>query len=168
MSFKSAKSNILMIGERKNELGGSLFYDIHNELGANIPTPDLNEAKKQIYAITDCINQSLFYACHDISDGGIAVALSEMTFGNSIGIDVHVDGDISMEKILFSETGGFVVEVDNKNIQKVENILKSYELNYSNIGKTTSNSEIKMNDVINLSLGDAKELWSNGLRNKLK
>ena len=74
----------------------------------------------------------------------------------------------SLEKILFSETGGFVVEVDNKNIQKVENILQSYKLKYSNIGKTTSASEIKMNGVINILLDDAKELWSNGLRNKLK
>ena len=168
MSFKSAESIILMIGERKNELGGSLFYDIHNELGANIPKPNLDETKNQIYAITDCIDQNLFHACHDISDGGIAVALSEMTFENNIGLDAHVGGIISLEKILFSETGGFVVEVDNTNIQKVENILQSYKLKYSNIGKTTSTSEIKMNGVINIPLDDAKELWSNGLRNKLK
>ena len=168
MSFKSAESIILMIGERKNELGGSLFYDIHNELGANVPTPNLDETKNQIYAITDCIDQNLFYACHDISDGGIAVALSEMTFENNIGLDAHVGGVISLEKILFSETGGFVVEVDNTNIQKVENILQSYKLKYSNIGKTTITSEIKMNGVINIPLDDAKELWSNGLRNKLK
>ena len=168
MSFKSAESIILMIGERKNELGGSLFYDIHNELGANVPTPNLDETKNQIYAITDCIDQNLFYACHDISDGGIAIALSEMTFENNIGLDAHIGGVISLEKILFSETGGFVVEVDNKNIQKVENILQRYKLKYSNIGKTTSTSEIKMNGVINIPLDDAKELWSNGLRNKLK
>ena len=168
MSFKSTESIILMIGERKNELGGSLFYDIHNELGANVPTPNLDETKNQIYAITDCIDQNLFYACHDISDGGIAIALSEMTFENNIGLDAHIGGVISLEKILFSETGGFVVEVDNKNIQKVENILQRYKLKYSNIGKTTSTSEIKMNGVINIPLDDAKELWSNGLRNKLK
>jgi len=168
MSFKSADSNILMIGERKDELGGSLFYDIHNELGANVPTPDLDEAKNQIYAITDCIDQNLFYACHDISDGGIAVALSEMTFENNIGCSVHIQGNLSLGKLLFTETGGFVVEVKNTNIQKVERILKSYELNYSNIGKTTSTAKIKMNDVVNISLVAAKKLWSDGLRNKLK
>ena len=168
MSFKKVKSNILMIGDRKNELGGSVFYDIHNELGANVPVPNLNETKNQIYAITDCIDQNLFYACHDISDGGISIAISEMTFENNIGVDVHIDGDISLEKILFSETGGFVIEVDNKNIQKVENILTSYKLNYSNIGKTTGKQQIKMNGVIDLVLDEAKELWSNGLRNKLK
>ena len=168
MSFKSADSNILMIGERKDELGGSLFYDIHNELGANVPTPDLDEAKNQIYAITDCIDQNLFYPCHDISDGGIAVALSEMTFENNIGCSVHIQGNLSLGKLLFTETGGFVVEVKNTNIQKVERILKSYELNYSNIGKTTSTAKIKMNDVVNISLVAAKKLWSDGLRNKLK
>ena len=69
-----------MLGLRKNEMGGSLFYQLNNELGANVPNPDLNEVKKQIYAITDCIDQSLLNSCHDISDGGLAVALAEMSF----------------------------------------------------------------------------------------
>ena len=157
-----------MIGVRKDELGGSLFYGIHNEVGANVPMPDLDEVKNQIYAITDCIDQGLFYACHDISDGGVAIALSEMTFENNIGCSAHIQGGLSLEKLLFTETGGFVIEVDIKNTQKVENIFKSYGLNYSNIGKTTRTPEIKMNDVIKISLNDAKNLWSNGLRNKLK
>ena len=66
MSFKKENSPIILIGKRKNELGGSIFYDLHNELGKNVPTPDLEEVKNQIYAITDCIEKSLVYACHDI------------------------------------------------------------------------------------------------------
>ena len=73
MPFKKINSKLFMIGKRKDELGGSLYYNLFSELGANVPDPDLNEVKHQIYAVTDCIDNSLIESCHDISDGGIAL-----------------------------------------------------------------------------------------------
>ena len=168
MSFKKENSMILMLGLRKNEMGGSLFYQLNNELGANVPNPDLNEVKKQIYAITDCVDQSLLNSCHDISDGGLAVALAEMSFKNEIGFDIKIKQDYNDETLLFSETGGFVLETDSNNIDDVENIFNKYNLNYQNIGKTNSSSRLIINKSINLELKKAKTLWENGLRNKLK
>ena len=115
MSFKKENSVIILIGKRKNELGGSIFYDLHNELGKNVPDPDLVEVKNQIYGVTDCIEQGLVFACHDISEGGVATSLCEMTFGNSIGCSIKIESKLSTEKILFSETGGFVLETKKEN-----------------------------------------------------
>jgi len=168
MSLKNADNVVLMIGARKNELGGSLFYDLHDELGANVPTPDLNEAKNQVYAITDCIDQILLSSCHDISDGGIATALSEMTFENNIGLCVTIPGDLAIEKLLFTETGGFVIEIDEKNLSQVESVLQGYDLDCYNIGTTTKEPKISINDSIDISVEEAKHLWDNGLRNKIK
>ena len=168
MSFKKENSTILMLGLRKNEMGGSLFYQLNNELGANVPNPDLNEVKKQIYAITDCIDQSLLNSCHDISDGGLAVALAEMSFKNEIGFDIKIKQDYNDGVLLFSETGGFVLETDNDNINDVENIFNKYNLSFQNIGKTNNSSRLRINESINLELKKAKTLWENGLRNKLK
>ena len=155
-------------GSRKNELGGSLFYDMHGELGANVPSPDLEKVKTQIYAITDCIEEQLFLSCHDISDGGLAVAISEMTFGNNIGCDVVVPGNLALEKLLFSETGGFIIETEPKHLQQIKNIFKSHEVDYHNIGSTSDNGRIRINDAIDLDVKEAKSLWSNGLRDKIK
>ena len=168
MSFKKENSTILMLGLRKKEMGGSLFYQLNNELGANVPNPDLNEVKKQIYAITDCIDQSLLNSCHDISDGGLAVALAEMSFKNEIGFDIKIKQDYNDGILLFSETGGFVLETDNDNINDVENIFNNYNLSFQNIGKTNNSSILRINESINLELKKAKTLWENGLRNKLK
>ena len=168
MSLKNADNVVLMIGARKNELGGSLFYDLHGELGANVPTPDLNEAKNQVYAITDCIDRVLLSSCHDISDGGIATALSEMTFENNIGLCVTIPGDLAIEKLLFTETGGFVIEIDEKNLSQVESVLQGYDLDCYNIGTTTKEPKISINDSIYISVEEAKHLWDNGLRNKIK
>ena len=168
MSFKNENSIILMVGSRKNELGGSLYYDIHGKLGANVPSPNLDEVKNQIYAITDCIEERLFLSCHDISDGGVAVAISEMTFKNNIGCDVMIPGNLALEKLLFSETGGFIIETEQKHIQKIKNVFKAYDIDYHNIGKTSNSDRIRFNNTINLDLKEAKILWVNGLRDKIK
>ena len=71
MVLKDNDSMLFMIGERKNELGGSAYYNLYDELGSNVPMPDLDEVRNQIYAITDCIDFKLIKSCHDISDGGV-------------------------------------------------------------------------------------------------
>jgi len=57
--FQNNDSVILLIGERKNELGGSVYYSLKNELGANVPKPNFEEVKNQIFALTDCIDDGL-------------------------------------------------------------------------------------------------------------
>ena len=168
MSFKSPYSKIFMIGKRKDELGGSLYYSLHKELGSNVPNPNINEVKDQIYAITDSIDGNLINACHDISDGGVAVTLSEMTFENNIGCSVNIPGKLSVEKLLFSETGGFIIEVIDSNVDAIKNIFQNYNLGIDLIGETTKEKYIKINDKINLSTEETKELWLNGLRDKIK
>ena len=168
MSFKSPGSKIFMIGKRKDELGGSLYYSLHKELGANVPNPNIDKVKDQIYAITDSIDSNLINACHDISDGGIAVTLSEMTFENNIGCSVNIPGNLSFEKLLFSETGGFIIEVINSNVDEIKEIFQSYNLEIDLIGGTTKEKYIKINDKIDLNTEEAKKLWLNGLRDKIK
>lgn len=167
MSFKKTDSILLMVGERKNELGGSIYYGLFEELGANVPRPDFEEVKKQIYAITDCIDDGLILSCHDISDGGIATAIAEMTFENEIGCNVIVPGHFLIDQWLFSETGGFVLEVSPGDVAGVQTIFSRHHLEAMEIGKTVLSSSLVINDAINISVRKAKEAWANGLRDKL-
>ena len=166
MSFKKEGSALIMIGKRKNELGGSIYYSLHNELGRNVPKPNLVEVKNQIYSLTDCIEQDLIIACHDISEGGIAAALSEMTFEYSIGCDVKIDSELSIEKTLFSETGGFVLEADNNQVESIRSVFRKRNLDIYVIGKTGGN-RIQIHDTINILIEEAKTCWENGLKEKL-
>ena len=168
MSFKKINSKIFMVGQRKDELGGSLYYNLFGELGANVPSPDLNEVKDQIYAITDCIDNKLIESCHDISDGGIAVALSEMTFENNIGCSVTIPGTLSIEKLLFSETGGFIIEVEDSKAENVNEIFNNHNINLELIGETCKDQRLVVNDAINMEVEEIKSLWTNGLREKIK
>jgi phosphoribosylformylglycinamidine synthase subunit PurL len=202
MSFTQAGSNIIMVGERKDECGGSVYYSIFNELGANVPKPSVEEAVREINALTDCIESGLVNSCHDISDGGLATCLAEMTFRHNIGCKVmfeyssnrHLErserssvadeagqnqnhpldkegqtksGEITLDKFLFSQTGGFILEVSDQNLEAVTANFAKYNIPTYNVGKTTDDGKIQIADVIDLELEIAKERWNNGLREKL-
>ena len=164
--FQETDSTLIMIGDRKNELGGSVYYSLKNELGANVPKPNLEEVKNQLFALTDCIDNGLVLSCHDIADGGIASALAEMTFRNSIGCNVNIESDLSPDKILFSETGGFILEVLPKNIDVIKSIFSNYSLDIFDIGSTGGES-IEINGITDIYVNETKKAWTNGLREKL-
>ena len=191
MSFTQSNSNIIMIGDRKDECGGSVYYSLFDKLGANVPMPSVEEAVREINALTDCIDIGLINSCHDISDGGLATCLAEMSFKNNIGCkvnhrsnDVNTNsleinypldkdgqslsfGEITIDKFLFSQTGGFVLEVSDQNIESIEQIFAKYNIPTFKLGKTTSEQIIQLDEVINLDLQVAKERWTKGLREKL-
>ena len=164
--FQKLDSVVLMIGERKNELGGSVYYSLYDEMGANVPKPNLEEVKNQIFALTDCIDDGLVLSCHDISDGGVASTLADMTFGNDIGCDINIDSNLLNEKLLWSETGGFILEISLANVDGIKTIFSHVELDVYEIGKTVGNL-IQINNVVGLTVNKAKEAWTNGLREKL-
>jgi phosphoribosylformylglycinamidine synthase len=166
MHFQKSDSVILMIGERKDELGGSVYYSLYDKLGAQVPKPNLDEVKNQIFAITDCIDRKLLLSCHDIADGGIASALAEMTFHNNIGCKVNIESNLSPTKILFSETGGFVAETSWKNVKKVQSKFSSYGLDAYEIG-TTGGESININEILDSLVVNVRKAWMNGLRDKL-
>ena len=167
MHFQKSDSIILMVGERKDELGGSVYYSIYNELGINLPMPDLKEVKNQIFALNNCIEKRLVLSCHDIADGGVASAVAEMTFGNEIGCDIKIINDLRTDKTLFSETGGFVLELSMNNIEAVQSIFSNYGIELIKIGSTNNSGVMIFNSVVKLSVKKVKDAWTNGLREKL-
>ena len=167
MHFQKSDSILLMVGQRKDELGGSVYYSLYNELGTNLPKPDLKEVKNQIFALNNCIEKRLILSCHDIADGGVASAVAEMTFGNEIGCDVKIIDDLRTDTILFSETGGFILELSMNNMEAVQSIFSHHGIELIKIGSTNDSRAMVFNSVVKLSVKHAKDAWTNGLREKL-
>jgi phosphoribosylformylglycinamidine synthase len=122
--------------------------------------------KPQLFALTDCIDDGLVLSCHDIADGGIASALAEMTFGNSLGCNVKIESDLSPDKILFSETCGFILEILPKNINARKSVCSNYGSDVFEIC-STGGRLIEINGIANISVNEAKDMWTNGLRKLL-
>lgn len=167
MHCKKAGSTLCLIGERKDECGGSVYYDLLGALGALLPKPILPEVEAAMFAMTDAIDAGLVLAAHDISDGGIATTLAEMSFKNEIGCEVVIPSDLTPDTILFGETGGFVIEVDPLHVVAVRDICAKQNVRLIEIGRTTAEKKLHMNEVIDIDLALAKEAWTNGLRDKL-
>ncbi len=118
MDLKQEGNLLYLLGSTRDELGASMFYRIHGELGANVPVVIPAEGKKLFDALSTATADRLVRSCHDLSDGGLAVALAEMAFAGGLGLDVDISEvgaaeGLADHVVLFSESPSrFVVEVE--------------------------------------------------------
>jgi phosphoribosylformylglycinamidine synthase II len=177
--LKAAGDKLYMIGPRYDELGGSEYYKtVHGVIGANVPIVRYELERNMIYAVIDAIDQGLVAACHDISNGGLAATAAEMALVRpaKFGFEIELDktGDVSMrtDKLLFSESAGFVIEVKPGMEARMEELLKSYNLEPVEIGKVTEARRIVMNrngkTVMDLDLDEARKVWTAGLAEAMR
>jgi phosphoribosylformylglycinamidine synthase len=90
MDLKQEANWLYLVGETKDELGGSHFAHIHGMVGGCVPQVDSVRAKVTFSAIYRAIHAGLVRACHDLSEGGLAVAVAEMAFAGGCGADVRL------------------------------------------------------------------------------
>ena len=88
--FKAAGDLIYLIGKTYDELGGSEFYRLFGELGENVPVVRKEEARKLYFKVMAANGRGLLESCHDLSDGGLAVALVEAAFGGGLGVEMEL------------------------------------------------------------------------------
>jgi phosphoribosylformylglycinamidine synthase II len=169
MDVKKTGNFIFVVGETKNELGGSHYYKIKGQLGANVPKVDLKMAAKTARKISEAINAGLVESCHDCSEGGVAIAMAEMAFAGGLGIEADLRGMVKSSDCprsdtqLFSEScSRYLVEVRPENYDKFARLMLN--LPFGQIGKVTEERKlvIKSQDgkkIINLELDLLKEAW---------
>ena len=90
MYAKEAGNLIYIVGNTRDELGGSHYYDLVNAIGNNVPKVYFNQAKKTFTALSKATHKGLVRSMHDCSDGGIAVALAEMAFSGGLGMEIFL------------------------------------------------------------------------------
>ncbi len=165
MDAKQAGDLVYLIGDTKNELGGSEYFDLHGVLGKHAPQVDGQTAKIRYQAIYQAIQQGLLQSCHDCSDGGVAVSLAEVAFAGDLGMDLDVEKpchNLRLDEFLFSESASrFVVTVSPKHQQDFERLLT--QQSYFYLGKTTKNRLFQIRyaqrDVILAPIQELKTAW---------
>ncbi len=115
--LRRAGNTMLLVGTRKDELGGSLFYrKCLDHKGGKVPEFRGSLEKKMADWVLRIIHEGKAFSVHDISSGGLAVAASEMAMASGkFGIELTLD---SSPVILFSETPGYLMEVAPEFIQE--------------------------------------------------
>src|SRR5207253_3141203 len=106
MDLKTPGNDLYLVGVTKDELGGSHYHVVTGQQGGNVPTVDLQQAPTIFAAVHSAITKGLIRSCHDLSEGGLAVAIAEMAFAGGVGADVTSLNASELPEVtrLFSES----------------------------------------------------------------
>lgn len=168
--FKRPDENVYVLGLTKNELGGSEYADALGVCGS-VPQVDAVSARIRYERMHEAITTGLVSAAHDVSDGGLAVAVAEMALAGRIGADIDVDKIPALdcplpEQRLYSESASrFVVTVPDDRRGAFEALFADDFM--AAIGRTTSDEKLTLRAgsaiLANASVEDLATAWKKTL-----
>jgi phosphoribosylformylglycinamidine synthase len=172
MDVKSAGNLLYLVGETKEELGGSHFAVVNGLTGGMPPTVDARLAKQIFTAMHRAIAAGLVQACHDLSEGGLAAAAAEMAFAGGLGLEINLDNmpecrrGLSAQALLFSESNTrFLCEVAASAASEFEHAFG--ELQLTRLGTVTERPELCIvhggRNVIQCDIAKLKAAWQRPL-----
>jgi phosphoribosylformylglycinamidine synthase len=173
MELKQPGNIVYMVGRTYCELGGSSYYENKGYLGNTVPHVRIEQAKKNMDLITEAIDRGYLRACHDLSDGGLAVASAEMAFSSGYGLEldlskVPITREVSRNDfILFSESNSrFLVEVTEKCRHDFEALMK--KTYYAEVGVVKKNPTLSITGLdgkqaIHSDLAELRRRWKSTL-----
>jgi len=171
--FKSVGNPIYLIGkETEKEMGGSEYYNIMKNDGGIVPKTDIKILKNCMKGILSAIDKEYIASCHDTSEGGTGVCLSEMAIGGDIGCEVdlsEIGKDLRSDFKLFSESNTrWIIEVKKDKQKMLEEILSKNNTPFVKIGQTAKDRLI-INDggckLIDQKIDDLRDIWKNAIWN---
>ncbi len=175
MYAKSAGNLIYVVGNTRNELGASHYYDLYKAVGNQVPKIYPRESRKSFFALSRAAQKGLVRSMHDCSDGGLSVALAEMAFSGNLGLQAFLgevpyikSSGIDNAAILFSESNSrFVVEVEKGKQKDFQKELKGCA--FGLVGCLTDKPDFKIYGLdgkvcVQASIKELKEAWQKPLK----
>ena len=138
-NLKKNNSKIILIGKTFGHLEQSVFFEqIFSIYEGQPPEVNLTNEKNNGESVLEIINKDLVNSVHDISSGGLIVALAEMSIGSDYGLKINKPKKLtnSIEYFFGEDQGRYLLEIDNEKMSKVENILENNNIYYEIIGST--------------------------------
>lgn len=188
MRLREPGSMLLLLGERDTALGASAYREVlerlcdlsHDSLlGSRLPTPDLQQLRREIAFLAEIIDAGCIAACHDISDGGLLLALFEMLvpqrgIGGDLGVQVDlssIDSSLSTDALLFNESPGFILEVPSRHAPTIRTRARDAGVTLTEIGCSTMASVLEVtrgnNPLLRASVPELLAIWERGLADAL-
>ncbi len=157
--------SIWLIGKTKEEMGASLYYRSIGKDCPNIPKTDFDSFIPRMEQLIQAIEQGEVVACHDISTGGIAVAVIEMCM-SGVGANIGLGEDMRADVELFSESNGrWIVQVANGKEKGFARRF-DYATRIGEVGKNIAFS--KDNDVIaEFEIDELRSAWTRPVWDRL-
>ena len=164
--FKKDNSHLLLIGKTFGHLEQSVFYEeIFSISEGSPPEVNLLNEKNNGESVLEIIKNELVNSVHDVSSGGLLIALAEMSINSSFGAKINKPKELTNPfKYFFGEDQSrYILEIDEKNVIKVEKILKNNNIFFEDIGFTQKNF-FEINDLMKIDIKDLYKInnqWYN-------
>jgi phosphoribosylformylglycinamidine synthase len=164
-------NNIYLLGTTKDELDGSAWAEtIHGHLGGKPPVVDLASEKKLADLIHGAAIQGMIEAAHDISEGGLAIAIVEAALRFNVGARIWLDellerDNLDLTAALFSESQArVIVSVGREDDVKFQSLCEARGVPVLRIGVTDKASgSIEIKDLASFELNEVREGWARTL-----
>jgi phosphoribosylformylglycinamidine synthase subunit PurL len=169
--WQDTGNNIYLLGLNRDELDGSAWADIiHDHLGGKPPIVNLGEEKKLADLLQGAAMQGMIEAAHDLSEGGLAVAVAESCLRFNVGARIWLDelmerDGLDLTAAMFSESQGrVIVSIGREDDVKFQGLCEARGVPVLRIGVTDSESEsLDIKDVATLELNQIREGWAKAL-----
>ena len=165
-NFKNFNNVIILIGKTFGHLEQSSYLkENFSIIDGRPPEINLLNEKNNGEIVLNLMNKNLVEAAHDISSGGLILALSEMSIGSKIGVKIEKPKKLrNLTEYFFGEDQSrYILEISKKNLLKVEEMLKSNNIYYENIG-STQNDYFEIEGEMKTNINDLFEInnqWYN-------
>jgi phosphoribosylformylglycinamidine synthase len=167
MDFKKQDDIIYIVGETRDELGASEYYEMRDYIGLNVPQVDSEESIKIFNAVSKAIEEGVTSSVHGIYRGGLGVALSQAAFAGELGAEIDLSKVPTKlkrnDKILYSESASrFIISVSPQNKEAFEKIMDGISI--SQIGNVCSHQNLIIKgvddqEIINENVLELKKSW---------
>lgn len=168
-NFKDEGDLIFLLGKTDNKIDGSEYLNtFHNLIQGDAPEINLQEEKKLIDTLVEAAKCKILKSAHDISDGGLAIALAESCIcdkNNQIGCKINFAYQSRKDFTLFNEAQGrAIISIEKKNLEVLKGICDKNNLKCLLIGETILN-KFELNEEINVTLDSMNEAYFNSIEN---
>lgn len=142
LSFQQPGDIIYIIGTSSNDLGSSQYlYSYHGEKFSTCPEFNLDEEFEFQQNISKLLRKNSIESCHDVSDGGLFIALIESCLENELGFSIETNKNYRVDSFLFGEKQSrAIVSVSPEEAEMVESTLRKFEQPFERLGVVTENS----------------------------
>ena len=152
---------MILVGDTVRELSGSEWASRRGHRGrGTLPTVDLDAVAAVAGVVRELIGAGLVQGAHDVSSGGVGLALAEMAVASGVGVNA---ARIADHVELFSESAGrAVLCVAADQVRAVLDVLEAHGVAHSRIG-AAGGDRIAVKDLFDVSLADATAVWKRRL-----
>jgi phosphoribosylformylglycinamidine synthase len=177
LDLKRPGGRVYLVGRTRPELGGSQYLATCGLAGGTVPAPDLEQAPAILRELHAAIADGLVASCHDLSEGGLAVAAAECAFAGELGLELDLaavpaaaapPGYDADAMLLFSEScTRFLVEVDPEHAADFEERLAG--LPCAAVGEVTQRPELVVRgcggeELVRLPVDDLRRAFHSGFQ----